>query len=76
MSHKNVQIVIGRLLTDEELRAQFVRAPAETLEELSDRGWELTRAEIEALLETDPLLWGRVALKLPSRLQRCSLRTE
>lgn len=76
MSHRNVQLVIGQLLTDEDLRSRFVRAPAETLEELSDRGWELTRAEIEALLEPDPQLWGRVAHKLPSRLQRCSLRTE
>lgn len=75
MSHRNVQLVIGRLLTDEELRNEFERAPATTLETLSARGWDLTPAEIEALLEPDPLLWGRIALKLPSRLQRCSLKT-
>jgi hypothetical protein len=31
MSHRNVQLVIGRLVTDEELRRQFLRAPHETL---------------------------------------------
>ncbi len=76
MSQKNVQLVIGRLLTDEDLRTRFIQAPAATLEELCERGWDLTRCEIEALLEADPQLWGRVAGKLPSRLQRCSLRTE
>ena len=75
MSQRNVQLVIGRLVTDEELRRRFVRAPVETLEELSERGWDLTRGEIEALLETDAHLWGRVAGKLSSRLQRCSLRS-
>jgi hypothetical protein len=76
MSQRNVQLVIGRLITDEELRLRFLRAPSETLVELSERGWDLTRAEIDALLETDAQLWGRVALKLSSRLQRCSLRSE
>lgn len=76
MSHRNVQLVIGRLVTDEELRHQFLRAPHETLARLSERGWDLTSAEIDALIETDAHLWSWVALKLPSRLQRCSLRSE
>jgi len=76
MSHRNVQLVIGRLVTDEELRERFVRAPHETLAELSERGWDLTPGEIGALLETDVHLWDRVAMHLPSRLQRCSLRAD
>lgn len=76
MSQRNVQLVIGRLLTDEDLRARFVRAPDETLDELSACGWDLTRGEIDALLEIDRRLWDRVAVKLPSRLQRCSLRSD
>jgi hypothetical protein len=75
MSQRNVQFVIGRLLTDEELRERFLRAPEETLEELSNLGWELTPSERMALMETNPRLWSAVAGKLPSRLQRCSLRT-
>jgi hypothetical protein len=76
MSQRNVQLVIGRLLTDEELRQRFLRGPAETLAELSEQGWDLTRGEIDALMEIDTHLWGRVAAKLPSRLQRCSLRSD
>jgi hypothetical protein len=75
MSQRNVEILIGRLLTDEELRAQFLHAPFETLTALSEQGLELTRGEIDALVQTDVQLWGRVAAKLPSRLQRCSLRS-
>jgi hypothetical protein len=74
MSQRNVEILLGRLLTDEELRRSFARAPLETLTEFSEQGWELTRGEIDALVATDAHLWSRVAAKLPSRLQRCSLR--
>jgi hypothetical protein len=75
MSQRNVQLLIGRLVTDEELRCRFLRAPFETLSELSEHGWELTSGEIEALVQTDAHLWTAVAAKLPSRLQRCDLRT-
>ena len=76
MSQKNVQLVIGRLLTDEDLRRAFVQAPYDTLLAMTARGWELTPGEIDALLETDSALWEAVAHKLPSRLQRCSMRTD
>jgi hypothetical protein len=76
MSQRNVERVIGRLVTDEELRTRFARAPLETLESLSERGCELSGGEIAALIDTDIGLWGRVAARLPSRLQRCPLRSE
>ena len=75
MSQRNVEILIGRLLTDEELRARFLQAPFETLTAFSRQGLRLTRGEIDALVQTDVRLWGRVAAKLPSRLQRSSLRS-
>jgi hypothetical protein len=75
MSQKHVELLIGRLLTDEELRRQFSNAPFETLVALSEEGWELTRGEIDAFVQTDVTLWSRVAAKLPSRIQRCSLRS-
>ena len=53
MSQKTVQLVIGRLVTDEELRVQFLRDPLETLTAFRDRGFELTGAEIESLVQTD-----------------------
>jgi hypothetical protein len=76
MSQRNVERLIGRLATDEDLRRQFCRAPFETLAALSEQGWELTRGEIDALVEVDWQLWARLAAKLPSRLQRCSLRSD
>lgn len=76
MSQRNVQLVIGRLVTDEDLRQRFLRAPAETLDDLSERGCELSRGEKDALLEIDTQLWTRIAAKLPSRLQLCTLRVE
>jgi hypothetical protein len=75
MSQKTVQLVIGRLLTDEELRMQFLRDPLETLTAFRDRGFELTGAEIESLVQTDRELWEYVANRIHPRLQGCSLRT-
>ena len=51
MSQRIVERVIGRLVTDEELRFEFTRAPSGTLEALREYGWELNHAEIDALME-------------------------
>ncbi len=75
MSQKIVQLVIGRLLTDEELRLQFLRDPRATLTAFRDQGLELTRGEIEALIQTDRDTWTDAAERIDSRLQRCSFRT-
>jgi len=74
MSQKTVQLVIGRLLTDEELRARFVERPLETLTELKEQGFELTGDEIEAIVQSDPQVWPSMAKRIHPRLQRCSLR--
>jgi hypothetical protein len=72
MSQKTVQLVIGRVLTDDELRARFVARPLETLTELKEQGLELTRDEIEALAASDPHVWPSMASRIHPRLQRCS----
>jgi hypothetical protein len=74
MSQKTVQLVMGRLLTDEELRLRFVERPFETLSELRDQGYELTAEEIDALVRSDPDVWPSMARRIHPRLQRCSLR--
>src|SRR4030095_7040017 len=74
MSQKTVQLVIGRLLTDEELRSHFVNRPLETLTKLQQQGFELTRDEIDAIVESDPEIWPSMAARIHPRLQRCSLR--
>ena len=75
MSHRTIERVIGRLLTDEELRQQFIRSPRRTLAELSEQGWELSRLEVDALLAIDIGLWSEVAARIDPRLQRCTLKT-
>jgi|SoiMetStandDraft_2_1073263.scaffolds.fasta_scaffold13092_3 hypothetical protein len=73
MSQKTVQLVIGRLLTDEELRERFVERARETLTDLRDQGFELTGEEIEALAQSDPEAWPTMADRIHPRLQRCTL---
>jgi hypothetical protein len=75
MSQKTVQFVIGRLLTDEDLRLRFVERPLETLTELREQGFELTRDEIEALVQSDAEMWPAMASRIHPRLQGCSLRS-
>ena len=75
MSQRNVELLIGRLLTDEDLRGQFTRAPFETLAEFCEKGWDLSRGEIDAFTQTDADFWERAAARLPSRLRRCSLQS-
>ncbi len=74
MSHRFVERLIGRLLTDEEFRHQFIRAPRETLAELAELGWDLTTVEVEALLHIDCSLWSKAAARIDRRLRRSSLK--
>jgi hypothetical protein len=74
MSQKTVQLVIARLLTDEDVRLQFLRDAAATLHAFRDQGFELTASEMDALLETDREFWAAAARRIDPRLQRCSIR--
>ena len=72
MSQRNVELLIGRLLTDEELRRNFLRAPGDIVDAFKRQGWELTDGESEALTATDVAGWTAIASQIPSRLRRCS----
>src|SRR5262245_64610457 len=74
MSQKTVQVLIGKIVTDEELRQRFVERPLETLTTLRDEGVELTDLEVDALVRTDRGLWDATAKRLHPRLQRCTIR--
>ena len=74
MSQKTVQLLMGRLLTDEELRLRFAERPLETLTELRDQGFDLTFDEIDAFARSDPQMWPAMARRIHPRLQRCSLK--
>jgi hypothetical protein len=73
MAQKTVQLIIGQILTDEELRSDFLERPMATLTSLRDRGLELTNSELDALIESDRRLWRWGAQWIDSRIQRCRL---
>ena len=74
MGQRSIEILIGRLLTDEELRRRFVAEPQETIRLLQERGFELTAAEVEALLASPIELWELLSTAFDPRLQKASLR--
>jgi len=74
MGQRSVEILIGRLVTDEELRERFIVAPLETLRLEQQQGLELTAAELDALLASPLSLWTRLAALLDERLQKASLK--
>jgi hypothetical protein len=76
VAQRIIEILIGRLITDEDFRSEFLNAPEKTLAGLCDRGLELSRTEMAALLNTDPTLWGRTADAIDPRLQKASFRNE
>lgn len=69
-----IEVVIGRLVTDEEFRTAFLRDPRGTVERLLDQGMHLTHLEVAALLRTDSGLWERVAEHVDPRLRKISLK--
>ena len=73
MSQKAVEVVVGRLITDEPFRDEFVQDRRGTLERVRAGGLELTATELSALLETDPGLWAEAAEGVDPRLQRVAL---
>ena len=61
MAQRIIEMLVGRLITDEQFRAEFLDNPEKTLFELCDRGLELSRTEIAALVNTDRRLRARAA---------------
>ena len=76
MAQRIVEMLIGRLIADEQFRTEFLDNPEPTLRALNDRGLELSATEIAALVNTDPALWRNAAELLDARVQKASLKTE
>jgi hypothetical protein len=74
MSHRNVEIVIGKLVTDEALRFEFRRRPASLLLRLADQGIGLTHYEVDAVLGLDVAALDRFAGTLDPRLEKAALK--
>jgi hypothetical protein len=70
MTQKNVEMVIGRLVTDADFRRRFARDPEGALASLKESGVELNRVETEELLAIDPRKFEVLDPVVSSRLQR------
>jgi hypothetical protein len=73
VAQRSVEVVIGRLVTDEAFREMFLGDPAATLTQFVERGYELTAVEIAALEASDPGLWTRTAEQIDPRLQKIAV---
>jgi hypothetical protein len=71
---RSIEILIGRLITDEDFRREFQTDPHGTLRRASEWGLSLSECEIRALVATDRGVWDRVADEVDGRLQKASLK--
>jgi hypothetical protein len=76
LAQRHIEMLIGRLITDEQFRAEFLNDPEKTLNALCELGLDLSRTEIAALVNTDRALWARTADAIDPRLQKASLKNE
>ena len=72
MTQRSIEMVVGRLVTDEEFRESYLRNPPRMLTDLLERGLRLSHAEIAALIATDPQLWRTAANEIDSRLRKAA----
>ena len=74
VGQRSVEILIGRLVTDEDLRQRFIAKPRETIRLAQGSGLQLTAAEVDALLASPVAVWESLAAALDPRLQKASLK--
>jgi len=74
VAQRNIEILIGRLITDEAFRSAFGQNAMDALAHFIEGGHELTPTEITALMATRPDVWATVAGQIDPRLQKASLR--
>ena len=75
MAQRNIEVLIGRLVTDEAFRASFLSDQQAALEVFAESGHDLTAVEIAALRATRPDVWSWVAERLDPRLQKASFKS-
>jgi len=73
VTQKSVEILIGKLASDEELRDRFRRDRRAAIGQLQSEGLELTTLEVESLVAADADAFDRLADALDPRLQKASL---
>ena len=73
MSQRHVEILLGRLLTDEKLRRRFFPIGPASFEATSHDRLELTAIERHALSTLNPTLCERFAESLDARLKKAAI---
>jgi hypothetical protein len=73
MSQRSVEILLGKLLTDEAFRRSFFPVRAASFELAAAKGLELTEVERQALASLDPWRVQVIAESLDPRLARLSI---
>jgi hypothetical protein len=73
MCQRNVERVIGRLVTDEDFRRRFAETPGAALQEMIECGLELTDLELRALASIDAQLVALFADAIDPRIQKINL---
>jgi hypothetical protein len=73
VAQRSIEILIGRLVTDETFRSAFRADAVATLTGFAESGYDLTALEIVALRATPLDAWERAAEHIDPRLQKASL---
>jgi hypothetical protein len=73
VSQRNVEWVVGRLVTDEAFRRRFAAAPWEVLSELTAGGCALNPCELRGLAAFDVGVAERCAEAVDPRLLKADL---
>ena len=73
MAHRSIEILIGRLVTDEAFRGAFLTDAPGAIHGFMESGYALTELEIAAVTQTRQDLWTLVADRIDPRLQRASI---
>ena len=73
MAQRSIEILIGRLITDEAFRDAFFIDQRQALGRFHESGYELTPIELVAVLATPIEVWRRAAEHIDPRLQKVDL---
>ena len=73
MSQRNVEQVIGRLVTDEGFRRRFAADPRAAVSELIEGGLHLNSCEVRGLTALDPERVARFAAAIHPCIQKVEL---
>ena len=70
MTQRNVETLLGRLMTNPIVRRRFADDPAAVLREFQEEGYDLTAIELDALAATDADAIRSFAESIDRRIRR------